>query len=98
MLHITFSRQFDFELMKTEKSGVRKDCMLKSSYSLVSVFHYLPSHHDGLVLNAKLLHPCSIQLPQQTHDAGLLPRAGWTVHQQVWEVSTLNLKQGGLAL
>lgn len=51
------------------------------------------SHHNSLVLYAKLLHPSSVQLPQQTHDASLLACAGWTVHQQVWEVATLNLKQ-----
>lgn len=51
------------------------------------------SHHDCLVLYAQLLHSSSVQLLQQTHDAGLLPRARRTVHQQVREVATLNLKQ-----
>lgn len=59
---------------------------------LVTVFHRLPSYHDALVLYAKFLHPGSVQLPQQTHDASLFSGAGWTVHQQVREVTTLNLQ------
>lgn len=53
----------------------------------------LPAYHDSLVLYAEFLHPGSVQLPQQTHDAGLLPRARWTIYQQVWKVATLDLKQ-----
>lgn len=72
-------------------------CFLEGSYALNRrssdcVFHRLPSYHDALVLYAKFLHPGSVQLPQQTHDASLLPGAGWTVHQQVREVTTLNLQ------
>lgn len=49
------------------------------------------SHHDGLVLDAELLHSGPVQLPQQAHDAGLLPRAGRPVDQQVRKVSSVDL-------
>lgn len=53
---------------------------------------FAATYHKRLVLHPKLLHPRPIQLPQQAHDAALLAPPGRTIHQQVGEVTTLNLK------
>lgn len=80
-------------LLKFWEGDVWSNSMLEDTCALNRGFLRLPSHHDCLVLYAQLLHPSSVQLLQQTHDAGLLPRARRTVNQQVWEVATLNLKR-----
>lgn len=49
-------------------------------YATVGGVFCQATHHDGLVLYAEFLHSCPVQLPQQTHDAGFLPRTWWTVH------------------
>ena len=47
---------------------------------------------EVLVLNTQFVHAGSVQLPQETHDASLLPGAGRAVHQQMREVATLHLR------
>ena len=49
------------------------------------------TYREGHVLNAKLLDTATIQLPQDAHDAGLLPRPRGSVHHEVGEIPTLDL-------
>ena len=48
------------------------------------------SHSGPCQISPESLHACSVQLPEETHHAGLLTSSRGTVDQEVGEVSALH--------
>ena len=49
------------------------------------------AYYDGLVFDAQLLHPSTVQLAKEAHNSSLLAGSRRTVNKQMREVSTLYL-------
>ena len=66
---------------------------LKYNHKANNLVPYHMTYSKCHVLNSQFLYATSIQLPQNAHDSCLLARSWRTVHQQVREVTTLNLRK-----